>query len=199
MNASAPDSPSADAGFAAATLIAHPAQWIHRRVETIELLTHEETRRRVSIDFSIPPDRQAALTTPDGVVVPIATLTKEARRNFDLRDESGRAIPALSKRQNGELVLASVAELAARVLDEAKINLDDYELDLLLSDLRDVITGSPVEALAAAADFAFDAAEMNPVRQVCGAIRAFATSCPRSPSTTSSSRSWRRADPPDAS
>ena len=30
-------------------------------------------------------------------MVPISVLTKEARRNFDLRDESGAAVPVLGK------------------------------------------------------------------------------------------------------
>lgn len=45
--------PLLTAGIACTRLIAEPAGWINRRVEAIELLSHEETRRRVSIDFSL--------------------------------------------------------------------------------------------------------------------------------------------------
>jgi hypothetical protein len=66
-------------------------------VETIELLSHEETRRRVSIDFSLTDQQLAELNIGEGIAVPISVLTKEARRNFDLRDESGRAVPVLGR------------------------------------------------------------------------------------------------------
>jgi hypothetical protein len=41
-------------GIACTRLIADPAAWINRRVETIELLSREETRRRVSIASAFP-------------------------------------------------------------------------------------------------------------------------------------------------
>ena len=39
------------AGIACAPLLAHPKSWIRRRVETIDMLAHEETHRKVSVDF----------------------------------------------------------------------------------------------------------------------------------------------------
>ena len=75
------------AGIAAAELIADPARWTNRRVETIELLSQEETRRRVSIDFTLSKAKaqeRRFFASEDGVVVPISVLTKEARRNLDL-------------------------------------------------------------------------------------------------------------------
>ena len=95
--------PPIAAGVACTSLIADPARWINRRVETIELLSREETRRRVSIDFTLTKEQLAALDIGDGVAVPIAVLTKEPRRNFDLRDEAGRAVPVLGRDQNGDL------------------------------------------------------------------------------------------------
>ena len=49
-----------DAGLACAELIARPQQWINRRVETVEMLSQEETRRRVSIDFTLSEPAQRA-------------------------------------------------------------------------------------------------------------------------------------------
>lgn len=104
------------AGVASARLLAEPASWINRRVETIELLTHEETRRRVSIDFTLLPEVRRDLELDDGVVVPISVLTKEPRRKFDLRDESGRAVPVLGRSQNGELAHLALLSAALDVL-----------------------------------------------------------------------------------
>src|SRR4051812_41136352 len=52
--------PEVVAGIACVPLLANPATWINRRVETIEMLSHEETRRRVSIDFSLSSEQLAA-------------------------------------------------------------------------------------------------------------------------------------------
>src|SRR3954468_24753483 len=89
--------PEITVGIACAPLLADPKAWIRRRVETIDMLAHEETHRRVSIDFALAPDQYAALCMADGIVIPISVLTKERRRNFSLRDEGGRAVPVLGK------------------------------------------------------------------------------------------------------
>ena len=39
-------------GFAA--LLTRQAAWRHRRVETITVLSHEQVRRNVSVDFTVP-------------------------------------------------------------------------------------------------------------------------------------------------
>jgi hypothetical protein len=96
------------AGIAAAPLISQPGKWINRRVETVQLLAQEETRRQVSIDFTLSHAQRAELVVEHGVVVPISVMTKEARRNFDLRDESGSSVPVLGKAINGRLAHAAV-------------------------------------------------------------------------------------------
>lgn len=72
-----------DAGVACAALISDPKRWINRRVETVEMLSQEETRRRVSIDFTLSDKQRAELATPHGVIAPISVLSKQPRRNFD--------------------------------------------------------------------------------------------------------------------
>jgi hypothetical protein len=131
------------AGIAASDLIANPASWINRRVETIELLSHEETRRRVSIDFTLPEAKTEKLTTEHGVVVPISVLTKEPRRNFDLRDESGSAVPVLGKESNAALAHAAVMSAA---LDALPKELAPEAFELIWSDLQQVVLSAPKEA-----------------------------------------------------
>lgn len=124
------------AGVACTPLIASPEEWINRRVETIELLSREETRRRVSIDFTLTEEQLTELEIGDGVVVPISVLTKEPRRNFDLRDESGRAVPVLGREQNGELAHIALANAAVRVLPK---DITPEEFGDLVADLGDIV------------------------------------------------------------
>ena len=131
-------------------LIADPQSWINRRVETVELLSHVEVRRQVSVDFTLSDEHWQGLTSEQGVLVPIALLTKQPRRRFSLRDESGAAVPVLGRSENAEL--AHVAVLAA-----ALEGFDDYPSDDLLeslsADLEQIVTSDPDVAEDALAYF----------------------------------------------
>lgn len=135
-----------EAGIASVQLIADPASWINRRVETIEILSHEETRRRVSIDFTLDEKLQKDLETPEGLLVPISVLTKEARRNFDLRDEGGAAVPVLGRQSNGDL--AHIAVLRA-VLEALGGKVEPETFELLEGDLAQIVLSPPDQAEAA--------------------------------------------------
>lgn len=150
-----------EAGFAATELIAHPATWINRRVETIELLSHEETRRRVSIDFTLSDEKLAELRISEGIIVPISVLTKEPRRNFDLRNESGAAVPVLGREQNAEIALVA---LMGAALDVLPGELAQDAFGLILSDLRQVVFSNPRPAAEALGPFIASAEEGNPLR-----------------------------------
>jgi hypothetical protein len=143
------------AGVAASPLIADPTTWINRRVETIELLAREETRRRVSIDFTLSDAQLDALSVEDGVVVPIAVLAKERRKAFDLCDEGGAAIPVLGREQNGTLSLVAVLSAAQAALPAG---VPDEELEALTVDLRRIVMEPAASAEEVRADFARKAA-----------------------------------------
>lgn len=132
-----------DVGTACTRLIADPKSWINRRVETIEMLTHEETRRRVSVDFTLSRDQIASLRLDEGVVVPLSLLTKEPRRNFDLKDESGRSLPVLGKEHNGELALIALLHAALEALPK-DISAEVFEQ--VAADLRRVVFDAPEDA-----------------------------------------------------
>ena len=75
-------------GFAA--LLTRQAAWRHRRVETIEVLSHEEVRRSVSVDFTVPIEHRDELRLSDREwVVPLAVLDKRKLVHFDLCGEDG--------------------------------------------------------------------------------------------------------------
>lgn len=124
------------------------------------MLTHEETRRRVSIDFTLSDAELGQLRMVDGVVAPISVLTKQARRNFDLRDESGRAIPVLGRGQNGDLAHIAVLSAALDALGEPSLDL----FEMLAADMRKIVFDDPVEALDALAFFVGSAENGDPVR-----------------------------------
>lgn len=151
------------AGVTAGELLAHPAAWIHRRVETVELLTHEETRRQVSVDFTLSAEQEEPLLTEDGVVVPISVLTKEPRRNFDLRDESGSAVPVLGRVANGRL--SHIAALSA-ALDALPDGVSDDAFELLAGDLGQVVNAPPAQAATALQQIAAGAESGNRLRRI---------------------------------
>jgi hypothetical protein len=125
-----------EAGSACADLIANPKSWINRRVETVEMLSQEETRRRVSIDFTLSEDQRAKLTTRHGLTVPISVLGKRPLRNFDLREEDLSARPILGRADNRELALVALLSAA---LDAPAEPLADHDVEALTADLRQIV------------------------------------------------------------
>lgn len=107
-------------GSRIAALIASPSEWINRQVETIELLSHEETRRRVSIDFTLPVDAKNAFDPGYGILVPLGILTKERRKNFDLRDETGSSLPVLGRSDNEAVAHSAILTFALKILEDAE-------------------------------------------------------------------------------
>lgn len=134
----APAEPARPAGHDRATktlqLLADPARWTHRRVEHLVFVDDQTVRRAVSVDFEVP----AELT---GVPIPLALLRKRPLVDFDLRDEGGRALPMLTRRQNGRIASEVLLAAAEAVTGEALG-------DDLVADLLRVSTAAPEEAEA---------------------------------------------------
>ena len=80
------------------------------------MLSHEQVRRHVSIDFTVPEEHRerAAARRHDEFVVPLAWLTKRPLVHFDLRNEEQHAIPLLTAEQHRTIA----RELLYRQLDE---------------------------------------------------------------------------------
>ena len=135
-----------EAGSACAELIANPKTWINRRVETVEMLSREETRRRVSIDFTLSERQRAKLTTRHGLTVPISVLTKRPLRNFDLRDEDEGARPILGSADNRELALIALVRAARDALGDPP---PDDRVDELTADLQQIVFQDEALALEA--------------------------------------------------
>jgi hypothetical protein len=150
-------------------LLLEPSKWINRRVETFELLHETRVRHRVSVDFTLPQrDLPTLVTAGMGfVLVPLALMKKSQPmpnplatgllRNFDIRDEDGRALPLVTGRQNGLIASAILISLAEYLIDRAEhAGYLFYQPEAaapletsLYNDLIDIATKPSAEAQAA--------------------------------------------------
>jgi hypothetical protein len=120
-----------DIAEAADVLLRHQAAWRHRRVETITVLSHEQVRRQVSVDFTVPEaQREGLRISADECVVPLALLIKRPLVHFDLRNEEQHAIPLLTAEQHRTIA----RELLYRQLDDAGFAAADELIEAVLAD-----------------------------------------------------------------
>ena len=97
-------------------LLAQP-DWVHRRVDALEYRDSTTFRRRQSVHFTVPdaaPELAIGQTTAR--LVPLTTLRKETLVNFDCRDESGAALPVLTRGQQGLLMVRAMTGWAEGIL-----------------------------------------------------------------------------------
>ena len=112
--------------------------WVHRRVEAMIFHDGTTATRKVSVDFTLPSQApvcevctrwpqaddhhgRGGPATPSPVaapprLVPITLLPKRSLINFDLRDETGAALPHLELRQNQDLTFTLLSIWARHVL-----------------------------------------------------------------------------------
>jgi hypothetical protein len=138
------------AGPACFVLLGAEREWVHRRVEQVDLLTTELVRREVSVDFTVPEPLRALLALPgtSQAVVPLATVRKVVLRRLDLRDEDGRAVPVLGRAHNALVAREAMAEGARRALRAAGLGPPSTRL---LGDLE-VIAGAELSDVDLAVD-----------------------------------------------
>ena len=87
-----------------------PKLWIHRRVEEITYLDAVSSRRRISLDFTVPPGLD--VTGQRQIYVPLTQFSKTPLTRFDLLTETGRAIPMLTASENARLSTSVLLALA---------------------------------------------------------------------------------------
>lgn len=107
-------------GYVYHSLIGNWDDWVKRRVEQIELVSDASAKRRISVDFRLDSDvfveaviDEGEATTPRKMhYVPLTLLKKAPFANFDLRDESGTALPLLTRRKTATIGAATLAAAA---------------------------------------------------------------------------------------
>lgn len=95
-------------------------EWVHRRIESVQLKDPLRFMRRVSLDFRYP-DAPPSEYSPGGepiVLVPLTLLRKRTLLNFSLRDETGAVLPLLTRTQNSNVAAATLAAYAELKADE---------------------------------------------------------------------------------
>ena len=121
------------------------SDWVNRRVETVELLDVDTVRLRLSIDFRVPAKLPGGEEL-GGQRVYFLPLTVLPRRTslayFDLRDESGGAVPMLTRQENARLTGAILLAAARRAIT----GLDTELSPALVAYMAAIPTKSPAEA-----------------------------------------------------
>jgi hypothetical protein len=134
------------AGDALAALLLAEEAWVHRRVETLDVVSAEVVRRQVSVDFALPGPLRAALQVGEGqCLVPLALLRKQILRHFDLRNEAEEPVPVLARDHTMLLAGAALLSQAADALPGLHPALTGLLLDVVRAP--DEVTGR--ERLAA--------------------------------------------------
>jgi hypothetical protein len=131
-------------------LALNPGLWVRRRVETFEFVDGDTIRRRMSVDFALPPAR--GIAEGDLVYVPLLLPTKGKLRNFDVRDAEGRAL-SVSTQQHDRAI--AVEGLLAYLQALKGAPLED------VSTLREIVEEVDGDTAAATAEQALSAGEIG--------------------------------------
>lgn len=93
--------------------------WVKRRVETMQLITNGQTRRRLSFDFELPYSQTLRYKeSTEQAVVPFTFLRKGMLINLDI-SLAGEPVSSLEFGPNGQLTYQAM-RLVAKELDLAK-------------------------------------------------------------------------------
>src|SRR4051812_20181321 len=89
------------AGRVANRLLFDEVDWINRRKESADLIDDSYVRRSLSIDYDLP----GGCGVREGIhTIPVTLMPKSppTLMNFDMRDETGRALAMTNRAQNAE-------------------------------------------------------------------------------------------------
>jgi hypothetical protein len=135
-------------GAAVLSLIEDWSAWVHRRVEHVTLGEPQVSERRVSFDFALPPTfaetRVGSNGTDPAYLVPVTWITKHRITKFSLRDESDRALAALTQTQTSAIATTVLAVAAQEGVPD---KLSQIPPDLL-DDFWTISTAKRGQALA---------------------------------------------------
>jgi hypothetical protein len=163
------DRPTSAAGDAARlfTLVTQQADWIHRRVDRVDLEEDGETTRRTSFDLTVPPEQ--AIVRCGGLVVPLMLMRKVPLRRLDTAGPDGPPAPVLGRDDNGAMVVSMLRHALAGAVGADSDGLEQVVRDAVMEREPDRIvervqalreevegltdeSGDEVEAVLALAD-----------------------------------------------
>jgi hypothetical protein len=148
----ADDPTMSDLGLLMLAFLTNWDAWVERRVESLTFPDEATFRRRVSVDFAIPEDWPSPLRagekgSPPTFYVPLTVLQKQGLTGFDLRDESGTALPLLTRDQNGMLAHATLAQLAEAIREDRRKRLTGDLPEEIHAELALITNGSADRAV----------------------------------------------------
>lgn len=169
-------------GVLSLELLTQGSRWVNRRVETIELIDELRVRQQVSIDFRLPERLPGSLPLAGGsqYVLPLLFLPRRSDlAYFDVRDESERALPVLTRQENARLtglIMITAAERA--VATSTGANGKALELSEALRAYLAAIPTRPLRrALTMAGEIVSRESFLYPDERVAHALLADATFC----------------------
>ena len=91
--------------------------WVHRKVESIDLLPGDGGRRKVSFDCTPPlidthGFKVEGYTSSNDALVPLTLMAKQTLDTVDLRDDAGRSVPFVGTHTNVMLACSALAFIA---------------------------------------------------------------------------------------
>lgn len=101
-------------------------EWIHRRTERVTFLDAASTRRRTTVDLTVPHSAFEVRPARSGVAYRLLLVDIAAKVPmvaFDIRNEAGAPMPVLTRTQNGLLASNVLTCFADRVAAEAGVAL----------------------------------------------------------------------------
>jgi hypothetical protein len=101
--------------------------WVTRRNETFTFVDADTVRRRMSVDFTLPPTK--ALSGGDIALVPLMLLAKGDLRNLDVHNAAGEALPVLSTVQNATVSVLGLKGLLERLVEHLPAEHPDRLVD----------------------------------------------------------------------
>ncbi|HEU4657957.1 MAG TPA: hypothetical protein VFR97_10540 [Capillimicrobium sp.] len=142
--------------------------WINRRNETFTFLDADTVRRRMSVDFTLPPS--TTLRPGDMALVPLMLLTKQDLRNLDVRTSADEALPVMSTEQNGTASVLGLKGVLERLVDRLPAGHADRVVDE--QALADIVYARPPHQNIAAGHVAAGGALDRQLRHAEPANRA---------------------------
>src|SRR5689334_9306745 len=108
-----------------ALLLSEEDAWVHRRVEQIEFVGLARVRRAMSIDFTVPDlaslrqGEDEKRQDPATLLVPLALPKKRTLAGVDVRDETGRSLPIVTRSRNSQVAYELIVRLSLQVVRSA--------------------------------------------------------------------------------
>jgi hypothetical protein len=147
-------------GLVTATLLLRRQEWLHRRVELVTFEDQGVTRRRFSVDFTVPRWAFNYLgvdtSEPTKIAVPIALFQKGTLVHFNLSDEGSDAVPLLSGSQVGQMAEMALLSAGELVLPSGQVPSE------IVSDIRQLATERDRAGALKAQERLFSSTEPSP-------------------------------------